>query len=114
MRNFSLDGPCMCGATDCPSCGPAQGYPRYDADAVEDSIQSEILRKQQSHSEILDAFEALSQDDFAEAARLILDAYDSTLTSGEIPREKLAAVGQHFTTTILRIFDEQTRREFEP
>lgn len=19
--------PCMCGATDCPSCGPAQGYP---------------------------------------------------------------------------------------
>jgi len=19
-------GPCMCGATDCPSCGPAQGY----------------------------------------------------------------------------------------
>lgn len=22
-RNF---GPCMCGAIDCPSCGPAQGY----------------------------------------------------------------------------------------
>lgn len=22
-RNY---GPCMCGATDCPSCGPAQGY----------------------------------------------------------------------------------------
>lgn len=20
------DGPCMCGATDCPSCGRAQGY----------------------------------------------------------------------------------------
>lgn len=19
-------GPCLCGATDCPSCGPAQGY----------------------------------------------------------------------------------------
>ena len=19
-------GPCMCGGTDCPSCGPAQGY----------------------------------------------------------------------------------------
>ena len=19
-------GPCICGATDCPSCGPAQGY----------------------------------------------------------------------------------------
>lgn len=19
-------GPCMCGACDCPSCGPAQGY----------------------------------------------------------------------------------------
>lgn len=23
MRNI---GPCLCGATDCPSCGPAQGY----------------------------------------------------------------------------------------
>lgn len=22
----SRAGPCMCGATDCPSCGPAQGY----------------------------------------------------------------------------------------
>lgn len=21
-----MNGPCMCGATDCPSCGPAQGY----------------------------------------------------------------------------------------
>lgn len=21
-----MSGPCMCGATDCPSCGPAQGY----------------------------------------------------------------------------------------
>lgn len=20
-------GPCLCGAPDCPSCGPAQGYP---------------------------------------------------------------------------------------
>lgn len=24
-------GPCLCGATDCPSCGPAQGY-RLGAD----------------------------------------------------------------------------------
>ena len=27
--------PCMCGATDCPSCGPAQDYPLirvYDHD----------------------------------------------------------------------------------
>lgn len=23
MTNYE---PCMCGATDCPSCGPAQGY----------------------------------------------------------------------------------------
>ena len=23
MRHY---GPCLCGATDCPSCGPAQGY----------------------------------------------------------------------------------------
>lgn len=23
---MSRGGPCLCGATDCPSCGPAQGY----------------------------------------------------------------------------------------
>ncbi len=31
---MSRIGPCMCGATDCPSCGPAQGYEvvrRWDA-----------------------------------------------------------------------------------
>ena len=26
MANLRNCGPCMCGATDCPSCGPAQGY----------------------------------------------------------------------------------------
>ena len=25
-RHMSRGGPCMCGATDCPRCGPAQGY----------------------------------------------------------------------------------------
>ncbi len=26
MTRYRDCGPCMCGATDCPSCGPAQGY----------------------------------------------------------------------------------------
>lgn len=27
--------PCLCGATDCPSCGPAQGYvPRLNDEGV--------------------------------------------------------------------------------
>lgn len=30
MRNI---GPCMCGDTECPSCGPAQGYPLGSLDA---------------------------------------------------------------------------------
>jgi hypothetical protein len=30
-------GPCMCGATDCRSCGPAQGY-RLDVDEDEDDF----------------------------------------------------------------------------
>lgn len=29
-RIVSTAGPCMCGAIDCPSCGPAQGYSRCD------------------------------------------------------------------------------------
>lgn len=27
------DPRCMCGATDCPSCGPAQGFALYDEDS---------------------------------------------------------------------------------
>ena len=26
MSFYQSFGPCMCAATDCPSCGPAQGY----------------------------------------------------------------------------------------
>lgn len=38
-------GPCMCGATDCPSCGPAQGYtPHEDAiEAVAEALLEQYL-----------------------------------------------------------------------
>lgn len=35
-RQFSRFGPCMCGATDCPSCGPAQGYSLDDEERDND------------------------------------------------------------------------------
>ena len=49
MRNY---GPCMCGATDCPSCGPAQGYEvrriwrkgRWQYVNPEDLTEEEALR----------------------------------------------------------------------
>ncbi len=34
----------MCGATDCKSCGPAQGYSLLDDEAIESMIQHEIGR----------------------------------------------------------------------
>lgn len=45
--------PCMCGATDCPSCGPAQGYSvvrvydprarRYRTMNPQDAIEAGLL-----------------------------------------------------------------------
>lgn len=37
-------GPCMCGALDCKSCGPAQGYYDYeDSDDGYDPQEEDIL-----------------------------------------------------------------------
>ena len=35
---YQTPGPCMCGAMDCPNCGPAQGYAICDEDATKDSF----------------------------------------------------------------------------
>ena len=34
-------GPCMCGALDCSSCGPAQGYYEYEDEGEEPEEESE-------------------------------------------------------------------------
>jgi hypothetical protein len=38
-------GPCMCGATDCRSCGPAQGYRLDDEDAEYGDDRDEDLER---------------------------------------------------------------------
>jgi hypothetical protein len=46
MREFV--GPCLCGAPDCPSCGPAQGYSACDICgkyACEDHVLCDVCER---------------------------------------------------------------------
>lgn len=111
MRNFNLDGPCMCGATDCPSCGPAQGYILLDSDAREAMIKSDVAEKRASLPAITDALGSFTDADFERVDALVFEALDSE-THGGIPQAKLAAIGEHLVNCVLRIFDERAREEY--
>lgn len=113
MPRFDLSGPCMCGATDCPSCGPAQGYSLLDSDAVEDMIQSAIAEKRASLAAVADALGSLTEADFQRTDALVFEALASEQIDKGIPRDKLAAIGEHLVNCVLRIFEEQAREEFE-
>lgn len=112
MRSFNLDGPCMCGATDCPSCGPAQGYVLLDSDAREAMIQSDIAEKRASPAAVTDALGSFTDEEFKRTDALVFEALDSELVVGGIPRDKLAAIGAHLVACVLRIFDERAREEY--
>ena len=56
-------GPCLCGASDCPSCGPAQGYAICDEDAHEGFVQSEIAVLRADPAAVTDALGSLSDGD---------------------------------------------------
>ena len=73
-------GPCMCGATDCPSCGPAQGYDLsgpsaedveerakeiaievlYDGETNEFKDYMEMMESEEINKPLLTALKALS------------------------------------------------------
>lgn len=112
MRRFDLSGPCMCGATDCPSCGPAQGYVLLDSDAIEAMIQSDIAEKRASLPAVVDALGSFTNQDFERTDALVFEALASEKVQGGIPQDKLAAIGEHLVACVLRIFDEQAREEY--
>ena len=102
------DGPCLCGASDCPSCGPAQGYTILDSDAFEGFIQSEIAEMRTDPVAVTDAIGSLSEGDYATTDRLVFEALDGELTTGFRPAQ-LQAIGEHLVMSVLREFDRQAR-----
>ena len=105
-------GPCLCGATDCPSCGPAQGYILLDSDAREAMIQSDIAEKRASLAAVVDALGSFTDADFQRTDALVFEALDSEQVDKGIPQDKLAAIGEHLVNCVLRIFDEQAREDY--
>ena len=101
-------GPCMCGCTDCPSCGPAQGYTIVDSDVLAGLIQSEIAEMRRSQALVTDALGSLSDGDYATTDRLVFEALDGELTTGFRPAQ-LQAIGEHLVTAVLMYFDKRAR-----
>ena len=101
-------GPCMCGATDCPSCGPAQDYAICDEDAAEGFIQSEIAQMRKSLVLVDEALGSLSEEQYATSARLVFEAIDGERITGLDPKQ-LQAIGEHLVMSVLMEFDRQAR-----
>lgn len=53
-------GPCMCGAIDCRSCGPAQGY-SLDPDPREDEEREDEEREFEPQNDVQAAYGGLVQ-----------------------------------------------------
>lgn len=59
MKRYHEPGrPCLCGAQDCPSCGPAQGYDPLDfaIDEMADEVVAEWLADRKQFSEYAAGF----------------------------------------------------------
>lgn len=98
----------MCGATDCPSCGPAQGYALYDEDATEGFIQSEIAQMRKSLVLVDEALGSLSEEQYATTARLVFEAIDGERITG-LDQKQLQAIGEQLVSAVLEHFDSQAR-----
>ena len=108
MNARLLDGPCLCGALDCPSCGPAQGYAICDEDAIEGFIQSEIAQMRKSPVLVDEALGSLSEEQYAQGARLVFEAINGEGITG-LDKKQLQAIGEHLVNAVLEHFDSQAR-----
>ena len=98
----------MCGAMDCPNCGPAQGYAICDDDAHEGFVQSEIAVLRADPAAVTDALGSLSENEYATTDRLVFEAIADERDSGFRPAQ-LQAIGEHLVMSVLREFDRQAR-----
>lgn len=92
-------GPCMCGDTMCPSCGPAQGYdPKFEvlceklADRLEDFLKDIVVLDAPQMDDlletvadkidkILDAQQRAQEEDYARQLKEEERLYDEYLRS---------------------------------
>ena len=100
----------MCGATDCKSCGPAQGYSPLDDEAIESMIQREIGRMRADPKAVSEALGSLTEAAYAETDRLVFEAIGGE-HSGRLRSELLQAIGQHLVDAVLNHFDNEARKE---
>lgn len=111
MRDINSSGPCMCGATDCPSCGPAQGYTLRDEETFDEELAALVRQKSQNLAAITAAQGEFTDEDFAHIDALIFQAFDSERVVGGIPPEAMQAIGQYILEAVTRIFTEQAQKE---
>ena len=104
-------GPCLCGATDCPSCGPAQGYTLRDEETFDEELAALVRQKGQNLAAITAAQGEFTNEDFVHLDALIFQAFDSERVVGGIPPEAVQAIGQYILDVITRIFTEQAQKE---
>lgn len=99
-------GPCMCGATDCPSCGPAQGYTRTrDLDITErtHALAADLAT-------VSDALASFTEADFASEDQLVFNLLNSPTVDGPSQAE-FARLGEHIFTCVVRILHERATKE---
>lgn len=111
MRDINSHGPCMCGATDCPSCGPAQGYTLLDEETFDEELAALVRQKGQNLAAITAAQGEFTNEDFANIDALIFQAFASERVVGGIPPEAVQAIGQYILDAVTRIFTEQATKE---
>ena len=104
-------GPCLCGCTDCHSCGPAQGYTLRDEETFDEELAALVRQKGKNLAAIMAAQGEFTNEDFALIDALIFQAFDSERVVGGIPPEAMQAIGQYILTAIARIFTEQAQKE---
>ena len=80
-----IEGPCMCGALDCPSCGPAQGFRDYDPDTEKESVTA---------SEVSDLFNGIPDEGWYELMGMVARALsdDDEIEAVDIGRKVIDLV----------------------
>lgn len=92
-------GPCMCGATDCPSCGPAQGY-SGDEEYLEQAI-GEIMKESRQNAPLIDdALGSFSDEQYAAQTALIIAAL-ATEKEEDFDPKALQAIGEFMCRRVL-------------
>ena len=98
--NARIPEPCLCGASDCRSCGPAQGYRLINDDEVRYLRADPVA--------VGEALTCLHERDYIVTDRLVFEALDGQRIEG-FDDAQLRAIGLHLCEAVLRKFEEQAR-----